>query len=173
MTIVFRDTSIGNWCQLDPPPPIVRRSTHLYGTYIRLIITIIIFIYIILNIWVCAWDLYSQRSMLETWNVRSRKYWNWWCTIRVALRKQRRWSVTAKLILRLCFRLCRLLVSSCGGSYSVLPSKCPIIIGTFRPISIKKRMGNRVYSAAHVSSLTIGNFTEHTQRISSRFSRKL
>ena len=68
--------------------------------------------------------------------------------------------------LRLCFRLCRLLVSSCGGSYSVLPSQkkrkvprdtyeCPIIIGTLRPISIKKRMGNRVYSAAHVSSLTM------------------
>ena len=51
--------------------------------------------------------------------------------------------------------------------FSVLPSRkkrkvphdtygCPII-GTFRPISIKKkkRMGNRVYSAAHVSSLTM------------------
>ena len=56
--------------------------------------------------------------------------------------------------------------------------ECPIIIGTFRPISIKKRMGNRVYSAAHVfksdhAAQFIGNFTEHTQRISSRFSRKL
>ena len=73
-----------------------------------------------------------------------------------------RYAVTAKLTLSLCF----LLVSSCGGSYSVLPSRkkrkvphdtyeCPIIIGTFQPISIKKRMGNRVYSAAHVSSLTM------------------
>ena len=33
--------------------------------------------------------------------------------------------------------------------------ECPIIIGTYRPISIKKRMGNRVYSSAHVSSLTM------------------
>ena len=33
--------------------------------------------------------------------------------------------------------------------------ECLIIIGTFRPISIKKHMGNRVYSAAHVSSLTM------------------
>ena len=55
---------------------------------------------------------------------------------------------------------------SVSFSYSVLPSRkkrkvphdtyeCPIIIGTFRPISIKKRKGNRVYSAAHVSSLTM------------------
>ena len=73
-----------------------------------------------------------------------------------------RYAVTAKLTLSVSF----LLVSSCGGSYSVLPSRkkrkvphdtyeCPIIIGTFQPISIKKRMGNRVYSAAHVSSLTM------------------
>ena len=44
--------------------------------------------------------------------------------------------------LRLCFRLCRLLVLSCGGSYSIRVSI--LIIGTFRSI------GNRVYSAAHV-----------------------
>ena len=50
--------------------------------------------------------------------------------------------------LRLCFRLCRLLVFSGGGSYFLLPSRkkrkvpkdiyeCPLIIGTFRSISIK------------------------------------
>ena len=39
--------------------------------------------------------------------------------------------------------------------YAFKVSKNYRIIGTFRPISIKKRMGNRVYSAAHVSSLTM------------------
>ena len=33
--------------------------------------------------------------------------------------------------------------------------ECLLIIDTFRSISIKKRIGNRVYSAAHVSSLTM------------------
>ena len=33
--------------------------------------------------------------------------------------------------------------------------ECSLIIGTFQSISIKKRIGNRVYSAAHVSSLTM------------------
>ena len=81
--------------------------------------------------------------------------------------------------LRLCFRLCRLMVFSCGGSYYILTSRkkrkkvpqdtyeCSLIIGTFWSISIKKRIGNRVYSAAHVSSLTM----PHTRRILSRFSR--
>ena len=38
-----------------------------------------------------------------------------------------------------------------GGEGGLWPSQ----VLTFRPISIKKRMGNRVYSAAHVSSLTM------------------
>ena len=63
--------------------------------------------------------------------------------------------------LRLYFRLSRLLFFSCGGSYFFLPKstqdtyECSLIIGTFRSISIKKRIGNRVYSAAHVSSPTM------------------
>ena len=59
--------------------------------------------------------------------------------------------------LRLCFRLCRLTVGFLMRRllfYSALKVpqdtyECPLIIGTFRSI------GHRVYSAAHVSSLTM------------------
>ena len=80
--------------------------------------------------------------------------------------------------LRLCFRLCRLLVFSGGGSYSRKKTK-----STQRHIRVSINYRHipvhfNKDSAAHVSSLKcrafIGSFTsKHTQRIPSRFSRKL
>ena len=93
--------------------------------------------------------LYSQRSLLETWNVlKLMMYYP--CSENKGADQIRGYcEADPAPLFSVSFLMRRFLFCS------AFTKEKKRIIGTFRPISIKKRMGNRVYSAAHVSSLTM------------------